>query len=119
MKRFLPLLLATALTACAGGLTPKQSVYAAYGSYEAVLSTSVAYANTPSADPAIVHRMAAINDSADTKAAVKYGRAFAACQGDNKTVVSAIDCSEFDFRATTASGYASKLRLAIAALQAR
>jgi len=124
MKLLLPLALgsialAMSLPSCVGGLTPHQSMYAAYGSYAAALHSAADYAEQPSADRAIVSRLNAINKSAGVKAAVTYGRAYTACQGTNTAVVSGIDCAAFDFRASTASGYASTLRITVRQLLTR
>lgn len=109
-----------ALSACASGLTPRQSVYAAYGSYSAALEGVVTYAESPSASPAVVHRLNAVNQSAPVVAAVKYGRAFAQCQGSNETVVKGgINCAAFDFSAKSAQGYIVQLRAAVSALTSR
>lgn len=108
----LPLMLA----GCVGGLTPRQAMFATYASYDVALEGAVAYANTPTAIPAVVHRMNATNQSAPVKAARVYGRAFVACSGDAKAVVSGVDCSQFNFSPSTAQGYIVTLRAAVTQL---
>lgn len=120
MRLIFALPAALALSACGmNALTPRQSVYAAYGSYSAALEGAAAYAESPSANPAIVHRINAANKSAPVVAAVKYGRAFTQCQGSNATVIAGTDCAAFDFSVKTAQGYVVRLRAAITALNAR
>lgn len=119
MKR-LAICLALALTSCAGlNLTPKQSMFAAYSTYDAALTGAVAYADSPTANPAIVHSMNTVNQSEPVKAAVRFGKAYTACLGSNQTVTPIADCSKWDFSNKTASGYASVLRGAVVALLKR
>jgi hypothetical protein len=111
---------ALSLSSCAGlGLTPRQSMYAAYGSYSAALEGAVAYAQSPSASPAVVARLNAANKAAPVQTAVKYGRAYTRCLGRNETIVEGIDCKAFDFRPNTASGYAATLRSIVVTLTSR
>jgi hypothetical protein len=120
MKRPLPLaLIALTLPGCIGTLTPHQSMYAAYGAYDAALTGAVHYAESPNANPAIVGKMNATNRSEPVQAAVKYGKAYTRCLGSNTTITPGIDCTAFDFRPGTASGYARVLRSAVTALLAR
>lgn len=119
MKRFLTVALALSLSACVGGLTPRQSVYAAYGAYSAALDGAVAYAESPSASPAVVARLNAVNQSEPVREAVRYGKAFTRCQGSNATIVEGLDCKAFDFSPKTADGYVRQLRVVVSALSAR
>lgn len=110
-----------ALAGCAtlSGASLKQNLYAAFGGYGAALDGAATYANSPSASPAIVAKMSAINQSEPVKLAVKYGRAFVLCDGSNTTVIATVDCKLFDFRPQTAQGYINTLRSAITTLTAR
>lgn len=124
MTRLLPLGALAALTlasGCVGGLTPRQSIYAAYGSYAAALSGAAEYAETPGASPDVVRRLNAANRSEPVQQAVRYGRAFTLCQGSNTTPSPApgVDCSLWRFDSKTASGYAITLRAAVTSLLAR
>lgn len=114
MKRLIPFALILTLPACVGGLTPRQSMYAAYGTYSAALEGAVAYAESPTASPAVVHRMNEVNQA--VKPAVIYGRAFVRCMGSNTTIVAGLNCAGFDFSNRTSSGFASQLRAAATAL---
>lgn len=115
----LPAILALSACSVTGMLTPRQSVYAAYGSYSAALEGAAVYAESPSADPAIVHRLNAANKSAPVVEAVKYGRTFTQCQGSNATVIAGVNCRAFDFSGKTAQGYIIQLRAIVSTLNAR
>jgi hypothetical protein len=110
------ILLAAALAGpamLAGCVTPgsaKQGLYQAYGSYSIALGAAADYAESPTADPAIVRRLNAANRAEPVQFAIKYGRAYVQCSGSNATVVPGVDCTGWDFRSKTASGYAIVLR---------
>jgi len=121
MKRlFLPLAALLSLSGCIGGLTPGQTLYATLGSYEAASAGAVEYANSPTASPAVVHRLNQANQSAQP--VVKYARAYVQCKGKNETVVAGVagvDCRVMDFSRKTVSGYIVQLRAVVVTLTGR
>lgn len=119
MKRSLGLCAALALSACSTLGTPEQGMYAAYATYSIALKGAADYAESPTAEPAIVHTMNAANQRPEVKAAVTYGRAYVLCQGSNASSVPGVNCALFDFRASTASAYAITLRSVATALLPR
>lgn len=102
--------------------TPAQGLYAALGSYDAAVKSAADYAELPTANPTIVHKIKGAKDDKTVQAAVGYARVYAACQA--KSVGTAIiptthvmvDCSLFNFTSNTALGYASTLNTVVAVL---
>lgn len=118
--RALIILAALALSACVTPGSVNQGIYAAYGTYSIALKAAADYAEGPTAEPAVVARLNAVNQRSETKAAVTYGKAYVLCQGDPKaTPIAGVDCSLFDFRASTAQAYAITLRSVATALLTR
>jgi hypothetical protein len=115
---FLPIL---ALAACATvpTVTPAQGMYAALGAFESAQHVAADYAESPTADPAIIHKIATIKNAPATQAAVRFGEAFRACDGRSTTVVPGLQCSMFDFSAASLNTYAVSLRGVAAALLTR
>lgn len=105
-----PIALALMLTACTPSMTPGQTLYGVLGSYSTALKVAADYGESPTAEPAVVARLNAANRSNEVQTAYTYARAYVACSGSSQSVVVGIDCSAFDFRATTASSYAITLR---------
>lgn len=109
----------TTLTGCAtvgAPATPGQQVYAALGGYKAALVAATDYAESPSAKPAVVHRLDAVNKTvapvAQLADAYRLCAAGAVAVGDKA-------CTSFDFNPATLIADAQKLRDAAASLQER
>lgn len=118
MKRlFLPILASLSLSACVGGLTPGQTLYATLGSYEAASAGAAGYANSPTASPAIAHRLNQANKVAQP--VVKYARIYVQCKGKNDTVIEGVDCRVMDFSRKTVSGYIVQLKAVVITLTGR
>lgn len=108
MKR--GILLALALSACATGpkMTVGQSIYIAYGSYGAAVKSFAQYAQSPTADPKIVHKGRLIVDSPQAKGVVAFGRAYVACKVEFNAKEKGVDCTSWNFR--DPAGAANSLR---------
>lgn len=108
MKR--AILLALALSACATGpkMTVGQSLYMAYGSYGAAVHSFAEYAQSPTADPQIVHKGRMIVDSPQAKGTVAFGRAYVACKVEFNAREKGVDCTSWNFR--DPAGAANALR---------
>lgn len=108
MKR--AILLALALSACATGpkMTVGQSLYMAYGSYGAAVKSFAEYAQSPTADPKIVHKGRMIVDSPQAKGTVAFGRAYVACHVEFNAKDKGVDCTSWNFR--DPAGAANALR---------
>jgi hypothetical protein len=122
MRAALLILAACALASCGvhvAQLTPAQSIYVALGAYESAQAAAANYAETPTADPKVVHKIAAVNDATATQTAVAFGRAYRSCHGSTVAVVPGLQCSMFDFSAVRVNVYAASLRSIAAALLAR
>jgi len=107
---------ALALAGCATlqGGTVAQRLYEAHGLYNVAKAAAVDYAEAPTASPAVVKALNAANK--ELVPTVRYVRAYILCGGTNAGAVGGFDCTQFDFRATTASGYAVALRAAAASI---
>ncbi len=110
MKKLFAIAAMLLLAACATVGSPAQGIYAAYATYSIAVKTAADYAEGPTAEPAIVAKMNAANKRPDVQDAVRYGRAYVLCAGQPSGVVGDVQCQLFDFRASTASGYALLLR---------
>ena len=118
MKRLMNLC-ALALSACVTPSSPEQGMYAAYATYGIALKAAADYAEGPTADPVIVHKLNAANQRDEVKTAAAYGKAYVLCGRNSTAVVPGVDCSLFDFRASTAQAYAITLRSVATALLTR
>ena len=110
------LLLFLALTACAAQTT-KQRLYEALGGYRAVAESAADYVEGPTADPAIVRRIATVTKSPEVDSALSYARAYVACQGKAVGAVQGFNCTLFNFSDANARDYAIVLRSAILKLR--
>lgn len=110
-----------ALAACVTPASVDQGIYAAYGSYAVALNAAADYAETPTADPIVVRKLNALNQSDSIQTAVTYGKAYVLCDGNAQAVAPDpdIDCSLFDFQESTAQAYAITLRSVAAKLLKR
>lgn len=120
MKRLLLICAALAMSGCATlkGQTVGQDLFAAYGTYDAVLTGAVAYAESPTASPSVVHALNNANKA--VQPAVAATRAYAVCHGNPSGVVvigtKETNCALFDFSKKSLSGYAIALRNATVVL---
>jgi hypothetical protein len=103
-----------ALSACSSipVKTQAQGLYAAYGTYEAAQGAFATYAESPGANPAIVHAVRRAKDSEGARTAIAFGRAYAACHGDSTAVsaVPGIACAQFSFTPQGINAAATQLR---------
>ena len=119
MKRILSLIAYVALAACATVGTPGQTLFEAFGAYRLALGAAADYAQTPTANHALVVAMNDANQSPAVQTTVTAARAYVLCRGSNMAVVAGVDCAAQDFRPTTLSGYAITLRNIAAKLSER
>lgn len=123
MRRLI-LIAALVLSACAGkaglgGMSVGQSLYASANTYGSVVHQARLYAEGPTADPKVVHRIRTTITAKQTVAAVNYGKAYVACMIAQNQPPEGINCLLFDFSEKNARGYAITLRSAIVALEKR
>lgn len=112
MRKLLVLALGAGLVACVAPKTPEQGMYEAFGAYSAAVAAAADYAEGPTADPAVVRALNAVNQSTAVAAARGFGRAYVLCRGSNATVAPGVDCAAFAFDPATVSAQASALRAA-------
>lgn len=119
MKRFATIAAAFALTACATTGTFKQNMFTTFGAYRIALAGALDYARSPTSDIRVVRKLNDVNQSPATRETVRYARAFVACGAVSAGKVGDIDCTLFDFRPQTATGYIITLRSVVATLNGR
>ena len=111
------------VTSCAtmAAVTPAQRLYEARAAYVVAQTAAVAYAESPTASPAIV--AAIVHARAAAKPAIGYADAYVDCHALNRpvTVIDGreLPCSSFDFSTARMSQAAVALRAAVAQLVAR
>ena len=84
---------------CATGLSfcSPHDFKQSYAEYSAALDKARAYSEQSMADPALIVKMAEINDAPEMIAAQYFGEAYVLCNGDTKAVVKDFSCQGWDF----------------------